>query len=62
VACLGAGWALMLLMFALGVHSLTWTLLLTGVLVAEKVLPGGTRLASLVGATLVVAGAVAALR
>jgi predicted metal-binding membrane protein len=62
VACLGATWALMLLMFAVAVHSLAWMALLTGVLAAEKLLPGGVRLASYVGVPLLAAGSFVALR
>jgi predicted metal-binding membrane protein len=60
VACLGATWALMLLMFAVGLHHLAWVVLLTGVLVAEKVLPGGLRLVPVIGAVLLGAAVVVA--
>lgn len=60
VACLGVTWALMLLMFAVGLHHLVWVALLTAVIVAEKVLPGGCRLVPLVGAVLLGAAVVVA--
>ena len=47
--CLGCCWALMLVMFALGVSSLVWMPLLTGVMVIEKTMPWGRRLAPYVG-------------
>ncbi len=47
--CLGSCWALMLLMFGVGVGSLAWMLVLTGVMIAEKVIPGGRWLSPVVG-------------
>lgn len=52
--CIGSCWLLMLLMFALGQHRLDWMLALGGVLAAERLAPGGHRLALLVGFGLVV--------
>jgi predicted metal-binding membrane protein len=37
--CLGCCWALMLALFALGVMSLTWMLVVAGLIAAEKLLP-----------------------
>ncbi|GAC1310869.1 MAG: hypothetical protein NVSMB27_47700 [Ktedonobacteraceae bacterium] len=39
-------------MFGLGVGSLVWMALLTGVMVAEKTYPGGQRLSPFIGVTL----------
>ena len=47
--CLGCCWALMLVMFGIGVGSLVVMALLTGVMVVEKTLPGGQRLSPLAG-------------
>jgi predicted metal-binding membrane protein len=55
--CLGCCWALMLTMFAVGVGSLTWMAGLTGVMLIEKTTPWGRRLVPLVGAALLVWGA-----
>jgi predicted metal-binding membrane protein len=49
VFCLGCCWALMLIMFGIGVGSLVWMAILTGVMVAEKTLPGGQRLSPVIG-------------
>src|SRR5262249_46745900 len=49
LACLGSGWALMLVMFGLGVGGVGWMLALTGVMVAEKDLPAGRWLTPAVG-------------
>lgn len=38
--CLGCCWALMLMMFGLGVGSLVWMAVLTGVMVVERTYPG----------------------
>jgi len=37
--CLGCCWALMVALFALGVMSLTWMLVVSGLIAAEKLLP-----------------------
>ena len=50
--CLGCCWALMLVMFGIGVNSLLSMALLTGVMVAEKTYPGGQRLSPLIGIVL----------
>ena len=39
--CLGCCWALMLLMFAMGVANLVWMAALTAMMVFEKNMPGG---------------------
>jgi predicted metal-binding membrane protein len=51
--CLGCCWSLMLLMFAVGVGSLGWMLLLGAVMAAEKNLPWGRHLSTPLGATLI---------
>lgn len=43
VSCLGCCWALMLVMFATGVGSLLWMLVLGVLMTSEKTLPGGRR-------------------
>jgi predicted metal-binding membrane protein len=52
--CLGCCWALMLVMFGIGVGSVVWMAALSGVMVIEKVLPGGQRLSPLIGVFLFV--------
>lgn len=54
--CLGCCWALMLVMFATGVGSLLWMLLLTGVMVAEKTTAWGSRLVAPAGLALIAGG------
>jgi len=50
--CLGCCWALMLVMFGIGVGSLVSMALLTGVMVVEKTYPGGQRLSPVIGLVL----------
>jgi predicted metal-binding membrane protein len=47
--CLGCCWALMLIMFGIGVSNLFSMAVLTGVMVVEKTYPGGQRLGSVIG-------------
>src|SRR3989442_4826498 len=47
--CLGCCWALMLVMFGIGVSSLLSMAVLTGVMVIEKTYPGGQRLSPGIG-------------
>jgi len=54
--CLGCCWALMLVMFATGVGSLLWMLLLAGVMVAEKTTAWGARLVAPAGIALIAGG------
>ena len=54
--CVGCCWALMLLMFALGVASLLWMALLTALMVHEKTRPSGARTVPVTGATLLALG------
>jgi predicted metal-binding membrane protein len=55
--CLGCCWALMLVMFGLGVGSLVWMAALTGVMVVEKTYPGGQRLSPVIGIVLLLLAA-----
>ena len=54
--CLGCCWALMLLMFAVGVGSVAWMALLTGVMLIEKTARWGKRLVPWVGLLLLLWG------
>jgi predicted metal-binding membrane protein len=60
--CLGCCWALMLIMFAVGVGSLVGMAALTGVMVIEKTHRHGRRLASIVGIVLLVSGGLVLLQ
>ncbi|MDR7481443.1 MAG: DUF2182 domain-containing protein [Armatimonadota bacterium] len=51
--CVGCCWALMLLMFAVGIAHLGWMLALGAIMAAERTLPWGDRLTRPVGAALV---------
>ena len=55
--CLGCCWVLMLVLFAVGVMNLLWVALLTGLVLAEKLFPGGLYVARAAGALLLVSGA-----
>ncbi len=62
VFCIGCCWALMLLMFVVGMASIGWMLALAAVMAAEKNLPGGKRLRTPLGAALIAwAGAIVAV-
>ncbi len=56
--CLGCCWALMLLLFVGGVMNLLWIAALAGLVLVQKLLPGGRVLAWLAGLVLIGAGAV----
>ena len=57
IFCLGHCWALMLIMFGIGMQSLMWMVGLTGVMAVENVVSGGHRLSPLIGiALLLLAG------
>lgn len=62
VFCLGCCWALMLLMFAVGVGSLAWMAALTGVMLVEKTSRFGRRLVPMVGIVLMACGCLILLR
>ena len=57
IVCLGSCWALMLIMFGIGVGSIVWMALLTGLMVVEKTYPGGQRLSPLLGIALLLLAA-----
>jgi predicted metal-binding membrane protein len=54
--CAGCCWALMLVLFAVGVMSVFWMAVVTAVVFVEKVLPGGERLPRAVAVALVALG------
>jgi predicted metal-binding membrane protein len=54
--CVGCCVGLMAVLFALGVMSLFWMVVVAGVIFVEKVLPNGLRLSRIVGIALVVLG------
>ena len=56
--CVGCCWALMLLMFVVGMGSVGWMLLLAAVMAIEKNLPFGRRLSTPLGVALVAGAAV----
>jgi predicted metal-binding membrane protein len=56
VYCVGCCWGLMAVLFALGVMSLFWMVVVAGVISAEKVLPNGGRLSRFVAPVLVALG------
>jgi predicted metal-binding membrane protein len=58
VFCLGSGWALMLLMFAIGGVSLLWMLVLGVMMTAERLTDPGVYLARVVGVLLIVSSVV----
>jgi predicted metal-binding membrane protein len=60
VFCVGCCWALMLVMFVVGMGNLGWMLLLAALMAAEKNLPGGRRIAAPVGLGLLAWGALLA--
>jgi predicted metal-binding membrane protein len=62
VFCLGCCWALMLLMFAVGVGSIAWMVALTGIMLVEKTSRHGRRLVPIVGLALLAWGGLVLLR
>ena len=54
--CVGCCWALMVVLFAVGVMSLAWMAIVAGIIFAEKVLPVGERLSQAFALALVVLG------
>ena len=54
--CLGCCWALMLVMFGVGVGNLAGMAALTGAMVIEKTMPGGKRLSPFIGIILLLLG------
>jgi len=62
IYCLGCCWALMLVLVAAGAMGLRWVLLITAVVAAEKLLPGGEWIARAAGVALLLLGLTVALR
>ena len=62
VYCVGCCWALMLVLVAAGAMGLPWVLLITAVVAAEKLLPGGEWLARATGLALLVLAVAVAIR
>ena len=60
--CLGCCWALMLVLVAAGAMGLRWVLLITALVAAEKLLPGGEWFARAAGGALLLLGVTVALR
>ena len=58
IFCLGCCWALMLVMFSVGVASLAWMAVLTALMVYEKTRPSGARSVPVTGIALLGAAAV----
>ena len=56
LTCIGCCWALMLLMFAVGVGSIGWMLVLSAVIATEKNASWGRHISTPLGVLLVVAG------
>jgi predicted metal-binding membrane protein len=54
--CVGCCWGLMVVLFALGVMSLTWMAVVAGLIFAQKVLPHGEALTRVLAVSLVAAG------
>ena len=54
--CLGCCWALMCVLFVVGVMNLVWVAALTGFVLFEKIGPGGVLVARVAGAAMVVLG------
>ena len=54
--CIGCCWGLMLILFALGVMSITWMLVVAGLIFAEKVLSLGERLSTTFAVAFVLVG------
>jgi predicted metal-binding membrane protein len=54
--CLGCCWALMCVLFAVGVMNLVWVATLTGFVLLEKIGPAGATVARVAGAAMVLAG------
>jgi predicted metal-binding membrane protein len=60
--CVGCCWALMGVLVVAGAMGLPWVLLIACIVAAEKLLPGGERLARATGVLLVTLGVVMAIR
>jgi predicted metal-binding membrane protein len=62
VFCLGCCWAIMAVLFVVGVMNLAWVAVLTVFVLIEKIGPTGARLARAGGVVLIVLGIVVAAR
>jgi predicted metal-binding membrane protein len=60
--CLGCCWALMVVLVAAGAMGLVWVLLITAVVAAEKLLPGGEWMARATGGAFLLLGVALVLR
>jgi predicted metal-binding membrane protein len=60
--CVGCCWALMVILVAAGLMGIWWVTGIAVVVLAEKVLPGGRRIATGVGVLLIALGVIVALR
>jgi predicted metal-binding membrane protein len=58
IFCLGCCWALMAVLFVVGVMNLAWVAVLTLFILAEKIGPTGARVSRAGGAILLALGAV----
>ena len=54
--CLGCCWALMCVLFAVGVMNLLWVAALTGVVLLEKVGPAGALISRIAGVGIIAFG------
>ena len=54
--CLGCCWAIMTILFAVGVMNLVWVAALAGFVLLEKLGPAGTTVARVAGALMIVLG------
>jgi predicted metal-binding membrane protein len=61
VFCVGCCWALMLLMFGVGVGNVGWMLALGAIMAVEKNMPGGRKLSAPLGLALLGCGAIIVL-
>lgn len=61
IACLGCCGGLMLTMFAVGMQSVAWMAMLTAIMVGEKTIADGWRVAHVAGGLLVAVGVLAAV-
>ncbi len=55
--CVGCCWALMGLLFVVGVMNAAWIIAITVYVLIEKILPGGEKLSKLLGALMIGLGA-----
>jgi predicted metal-binding membrane protein len=59
--CLGCCWALMCVLFVVGVMNLVWVAALSVLVLAEKLGPGAAIVARVAGAVMIVAGVLVAV-